>query len=526
MEFSFFVTDNSSGYKTNEKWLEKNQPELYQKIIQYSSNIDLDLNFKEKIWFYYNKLTDRPKCKTCGESIKFRNRFDKPYGEFCSLLCINNNKQEMISRQKKTFNQKYGVDFYPEHKDFVTKQRETKKIKYGDEHYTNVIKQKNTKLEKYGDVNFNNVEKHKVTCLSKYGSDNYAKSNNYQNQINEKFKSLYPDVKILNVNKRNLVIECDVCKSNYEITKQLLYERYNRKYVICTNCNPIGNSSRSGYEIELSNILNSFNIVHETSKRDLIKKELDIYIPNHNIAIEINGLYWHNELFVDEKYHLNKTIECNTLGVSLLHIFEDEWLFKRDIVLSIIKNRLGLTNRVVYARKCVIKEIVSKTSKIFLESNHIQGNVNSKVRLGLYHNDELVSVMSFSKGRVIMGGKKDEWELNRFANVINTNVIGGADKLLKYFIRNYKPNKLISYSDIRLFDGKMYEKIGFKRISQSKPNYWYVIQDIRFHRFNFSKTQLIKNGYDKNQSEKQIMLDRKIYRIYDCGNIRWEYIID
>jgi hypothetical protein len=72
----------------------------------------------------------------------------------------------------------------------------------------------------------------------------------------------------------------------------------------------------------------------------------------------------------------------------------------------------------------------------------------------------------------------------------------------------------------------MYEKIGFKRISQSKPNYWYVIQDIRYHRFNFSKTQLIKNGYNKNQSEKQIMLDRKIYRIYDCGNIRWEYIID
>jgi hypothetical protein len=108
----------------------------------------------------------------------------------------------MISRQKKTFNQKYGVDFYPEHKDFVTKQRETKKIKYGNENYTNVIKQKNTKLEKYGDVNFNNVEKHKVTCLSKYGTDNYAKSNNYQNQINEKFKSLYPDVKIQNVNKK------------------------------------------------------------------------------------------------------------------------------------------------------------------------------------------------------------------------------------------------------------------------------------------------------------------------------------
>lgn len=526
MEFSFFVTDNLSGYKTNEKWLKKNHPELYQNIIDYSSNINFDLNFKEKIWFYYNKLTDRPRCKTCGSQIKFRNRFDKPYGEFCSLPCINNNKKEMVSRQKKTFNEKYGVDFYPKHKDFVTKQKNTKKIKYGDENYTNISKQKETKLDRYGDMYYNNLDKYKITCVSKYGIDNYSKSNNYQNQINEKFKNLYPDIKILNVNKKNLLIQCDICQSDYEITKQLLYERYNRKYTICTNCNPIGNSSRSGYEVELSDILNNLNVSHETSKRDIIKKELDIYIPKHDIAIEINGLYWHNELFVDENYHLNKTIDCKGKGISLLHIFEDEWLFKRDIVLSVIKNRLGLTDRTLYARKCIIKEIDSKTSNQFLEKNHIQGSVNSKVRLGLYHNDELVSVMSFSKGRVIMGGKKDEWELNRFANVINTNVIGGADKLLKYFLRNYNPTKLVSYSDIRLFDGKMYEKIGFKRISQSKPNYWYVIQDLRYHRFNFTKSNLIKEGYNKNQSEKEIMFNRKIYRIYDCGNIRWEYTVN
>lgn len=524
MEFSFFTTNNASGYKTNEKWLRKNHAELYQSIIDYSSNIDLDLNFKEKIWFYYNKLSDRPKCKTCGVNVKFRNRFDKPYGDFCSLYCINNNKEEMIKRQKETFNKKYGVDYYTQHKDFIIKQQTTKFKKYGNKNYSNVVKQKKTKLEKYGNTNYNNIDKYKMTCLSKYGTDNYSKSNNYQNQINKQFKEKYSNVDILNVSKNSLTIKCDQCFSIYEITKKLLYERYNRNYIVCTNCNPIGNSLRSGYELELSDYLNNLGIVHDTSNRTEIKKELDIYIPEKKIAIEINGLYWHNELFVDNNYHLNKTIECNKRGIRLIHIFEDEWLYKKEIVLSIIKNSLGLSERTIYGRKCSIKEVSSKIAKDFFEKNHIQGNVNSKIRLGLFYNDELVSLMSFSRGRIFMGGKYDEWELNRYSNTLNTNVIGGADKLLQYFIKNYQPEKIVSYSDIRLFDGKMYEKIGFLKISQTKPNYWYINQDIRYHRFRYNKSILIKEGYDKNLTEREIMFNRKIYRIYDCGNIRWEYV--
>jgi hypothetical protein len=134
--------------------------------------------------------------------------------------------------------------------------------------------------------------------------------------------------------------------------------------------------------------------------------------------------------------------------------------------------------------------------------------------------------MTFSRGRVIMGGKESEWELNRFCNKLNTNVIGSASKLLKYFIKIYKPIKLVSYSDIRLFSGKLYEKLNFKLISQSKPNYWYIIGDKRHYRFNFKKSNLVRDGYDPNKTEKQIMFDRKIYRIYDCGNLRWELTID
>ena len=183
------------------------------------------------------------------------------------------------------------------------------------------------------------------------------------------------------------------------------------------------------------------------------------------------------------------------------------------------------TNKSFFARKCEIKEIDSEACKNFLNENHIQGNVNSKIRIGLYYQNDLVSVMTFSKGRILMGRKSNEWELTRFSNKINTNVVGAAGRLFKYFIKKYLPTRVVSYSDIRLFNGGMYENLGFKKVSQSKPNYWYVINGIRYHRFNFRKSVLVKEGFDRNKTEKEIMFERKIYRIYDCGHIRWEYNI-
>jgi endogenous inhibitor of DNA gyrase (YacG/DUF329 family) len=524
MDFSFFTTNNKSGYKTQERWLSKNHSELYSKILNYSKKFNINLSFKEKIWFYYNNLNERPKCKTCGREIKFRNRFDKPYGEFCSLKCINENKEEMIKRQKKTFNRKYNVDFYPQHKEFIIKQRKTKLEKYGDENYNNLEQSKKTRLKKYGNENYNNWNQYKITCNKKYGVDNYSKSNNYYNKIIKNYKLLYPNINFINVGKLMVRIKCNECGKESELTKQLLYERNKRNYVICVHCNPIGQSNRSGHEIELSKFLETLLIPHKcSSKKELNGKELDIIIPDYNLAIEIDGVYWHNELFYPFDYHLKKTIGCQEKNIELIHIFEDEWVNKKEIVKSIIKNRLKKTDNSIFGRKCLIKDIDSSTCKKFLNENHIQGNVNSKVKIGLYYQDDLVSVMTFSKGRILMGGKSAEWELTRFCNKINTNVVGAAGKLFKYFINNYHPNKLISYSDIRLFNGDVYKNLGFKRKSQSGPNYWYVINGLRYYRFNFRKSILVKEGYDKNKTEKEIMFDRKIYRIYDCGHIRWEY---
>lgn len=524
MDFSFFINDNKSGYKTQEKWVLKNQPDLYKKIIDYTSKLNIELSFKEKIYFYFHKMDKRPSCKTCGSEIKFRNRFDKAYGEFCSLKCINDNKDEMIERQKKTFQLKYGVDFYPQHNEFIKKQKKTKLERYGDENYNNIEKVKKTKLTRYNDENYSNHEKGKITSLNRYDSENYATSNSYKNRIIQNYKNLYPRINFIDVGKHDVKILCQTCNQESTITKQLVYERSKINQDVCLVCNPLGQSNRSSHEEEVSLFLKSINVEHECSNRSLVKKEIDILVSSKNLCIEINGLYWHSELFVPSNYHLDKTIKCQEKDLDLIHIFEDEWIYKKEIVKSIIKNRLGITENKIYARKCVIKEVNHKTAEIFLNENHIQGKVNSKVRLGLYYGDKLVSMMTFSKGRVLMGGKSHEWELNRFVNLIDTNVIGGADRLFKYFLKNYNPKMVISYSDIRLFNGGMYNQLGFIKKSQSKPNYWYIKNGLRYHRFNYRKSILVKEGFDPKMTEKEIMFSRKIYRIYDCGNIRWEYI--
>jgi len=288
----------------------------------------------------------------------------------------------------------------------------------------------------------------------------------------------------------------------------------------CSKCSLIDTKP----EIELNQWFNDLGIDILTKDRTVLKKkELDIYIPSHKLAIEFNGLYWHSEKYVDSDYHLNKTELCEKQSIQLIHIFEDEWMYKQDIVKSRIKNLLGLSDNKIYGRKCIIKEVSPKESKEFLHNNHIQGNVNSKIKLGLYYNNELVSIMTFGGLRKSMGSVNtdDHYELLRFCNKLNTNVIGGADKLLKYFINNYKPKQITSYADRRWSIGGLYEKLGFKFIYDSKPSYWYIKGLNREYRFKYRKDMLVKEGFDKNKTEHEIMLERGIYRIYDCGSKKY-----
>lgn len=260
--------------------------------------------------------------------------------------------------------------------------------------------------------------------------------------------------------------------------------------------------------------------IRQSNRSILNGKELDIFIPEKNLAIEYNGLYSHQyrptetkeSLIKGKSYHLQKTILCEKQGIQLLQFFSDEWNLKTDIVKSIISSKLGL-NKKIYARKCdkVIVSIQEKNK--FLNDNHIQGEDKSKIKLGLTYNDELVCVMTFCKSRF---NSTYEWELSRFATKQGINVVGGFSRLLKWFREKYD-GSIVSYADRRYSLGNVYSKNGFKVIRINSPSYYYVDKNClkRYNRMKFQKKLI--GAYNCTEYEKARELGYN--KIFDCGTI-------
>jgi hypothetical protein len=234
----------------------------------------------------------------------------------------------------------------------------------------------------------------------------------------------------------------------------------------------------------------------------------------------------------DRYYHKDKLTFFESLGFSVIQIFEDEWLFKTNIVKDKILHKLGINKHTkLYARQCIIKQIDNTISNVFLENTHIQGKVNASLCYGAFYNDELVAVMTFSPNRVFISKKRgnnfNEYELVRFSTTNKYRIVGIAGKLLSYFVMEKLPSKIISYADRRWtskISSNVYEKIGFKLISETNPNYWYVKKYKREHRFNFRKQKLIEMGGDPNKTEWEIMREAKYDRIWDCGHLKYEWV--
>ena len=277
------------------------------------------------------------------------------------------------------------------------------------------------------------------------------------------------------------------------------------------------------YPYNISNIENKIhvwlsdlklqNIVQ--NKRSIIPPlELDIYLPDYRIAIEINGLYWHSELNgKDKHYHIDKTNRCKEKGVQLIHIFEDEWINRQEIVKSIILNKLGMTQHKISARDCVFKELIKKDVYNFLFTNHIQDPIVGKHNYGLFYENELVQLISLSKPRY---NKNFDYELIRSCSKLNTVVVGGFNKLIKNLPIQ---GSLISYVDRRYFTGNSYK--DWRYIGETSPNYYYTKGYQRESRIKYQKHKLARlfpDIHDDELTEWQIMQLAGYDRIWDCGN--------
>ncbi|QPX63297.1 putative homing endonuclease [Campylobacter phage F370] len=294
------------------------------------------------------------------------------------------------------------------------------------------------------------------------------------------------------------------------------YSNFKKGQTICPICDPFNSS----FENEVSNILNNYI---KGNRSILDGKELDFYLPDHNLAIECNGDYWHSESNGKGKdYHLDKTERCESKGIQLLHVFESSWNEKKDIWTSIISNKLGKSKKIM-ARKCILREVSKTEEKEFLESNHLQGFTGSTMCYGLYYQDKLVCLMSFGKPRFT---DKYDWELIRLCTKMGVNVIGGASKLLSYFHRHNK-GSLISYSDRLYSNGEIYKKLGFTFSHYSKPGYFYFKNNRTYSRQQFMKHKL-KDKLEKfnpNLTEAENMVENGYHKVWDCGQGVWVKMI-
>ena len=318
-----------------------------------------------------------------------------------------------------------------------------------------------------------------------------------------------------NVHSHDLVtITCNTCGNAFE---QLMYSHTNNGNG-CPVCKVSKDERMLGLFIE-----QELGMAIIRSDRQILEgHEIDLLIPEKNIGIEVNGNYWHAQLISkeDKFYHLAKTELARRKGITLMQFFGDEIYHKLEICKSIIRTKLGKALHRIHARKCTIRTVEIGPKNQFLMDNHIQGKDQSRIKLGLYHGDELVSLMTFGKPRY---NQEAEWELIRFCNRIHTSVMGAGSKLFTTFVREYKPSSIISYADRRISVGNIYDVLGFKHTHDALPRYYYMDRKNyleRFHRSNFTKAR-IKARYpdvDITKDEWSLMQELNYDRIWDCGN--------
>lgn len=442
-------------------------------------------------------------------------------------------------KSKETCLEKYGVDSFSKTKEYRNKVKETSLKNWGktspmkSEKVKEILKEKTKEKWGYEYASQSPIfqEKRRKHLKEQYG-DNYnqviygGKGNPGQSRrayndfiLNSKIvEPLFSEeeyVKTRQKNINNFKFRCKKCGTIFESWWD------NGGTKSCPNCSILGGTSIE--ERELFDYLKECAIEFKQNDRILISPlEIDAYIPSKHLAIELDGLYWHSTLIQkDKNYHLHKTEECEKQGIQLIHIFEDEWLYKQDIVKSRLKNLLGIYNNKCFARQCEVKEVSSSDSAAFQFQNHIQGAVNSKVNLGLYFKDELVSLMTFSKPRF---DKKHEWELVRFCNKLGWHIPGAASKLLTHFEREYKPKNIVSYADRRWSKGNLYRQLGFELDHISPPDYSYWKNEIHYHRYSrvkYQKHKLSKllENFDPNKTEVENMQDNNFWQVFDSGNL-------
>lgn len=474
---------------------------------------------------------------------KMKNTIKEKYG-VDSVNKIPNVRERIIQTNLK----KYGTEWSSQSKEIKEKSKNNLLDKYGVDCTQKIdsVKEKTTKtnIKKWGVKEFfsskeirekiyktfdNNYgghpmrnekikEKVRETNLNRWGETSPTKNKKIRDKIgSSNFNAWLNKIGLDDKNfiKKDddgyYIVHCETEGKEFKIHPVTYNRRKRNSELISTYLNPLTKNYSKGEKELLEYIKTIYNGEVIPNDRSVLDgKELDIFIPELNLAFEYNGLYFHSDNFKPKRYHQNKFIKSSQNGVKLIQIWEDEWFNEEKKIKSYLNHVFGKTTNRIYGRKCDVKFISVNEYKDFCDVNHLQGYARSKHKIGLYFNDELVSVMSFCSPRV-KSKKNIEFEMVRYCNKLNTTIIGGGSKMFSFFTKNIKPNSIISYSDLDKFNSSFYGGLGFILDGVTEPGFFYFDGLERFSRFSLRKGKISSKNININSYDK----------VFNSGNNRW-----
>lgn len=304
---------------------------------------------------------------------------------------------------------------------------------------------------------------------------------------------------------RVIIVKCNRCDAHTQGSLRMLGKGR------CFQCAPGGSAAQE----EVARYVESLGVEVKRNDRKMLTVELDIYVPSSSFAIEYNGLFWHSHINKPAQYHENKSRLAKEQGIKILHVFEDEWRDKKNIVKSLISSRLGISTRTLGARKCQVRALLLNERKAFFEENHLDGDVSSEIAWGLIYEDKIVYALSLRRPfhKKYLSGL----EISRCCPRLGHNIQGGLSKLVKVareYCKSEHKTCLITYVDTRLGgQGKGYELSGLKISGTTVSRWWWTDMDNRFNRFKF------KANAKERKTEAEVAGDAGVVKIWGCENI-------
>lgn len=487
----------------------------FKEEIEKIAQVIRSTNARQIIWHINHCTLEMPKC-ACGKDVKWH-ADQHQYRQYCSKSCSA--RYTTISKKVRNL-QELGVEWHSQTAAWREQVKQTSLEKFGQEHYAKTkefaTRVSNTNLEKYQVAHVMHVpefrQKQQATVESKYGVSNPAKSKEVQSKTrstNLKLRGVGnplqdPQIRdqIAQTNEsrygsKNPQSNSDIRKKStltkriqqfgetttgklynaewlryeqqtrsvHEIAKELGISSSQLCKIFHAHGVDIARHSSSELERRLALYFQTLGVKIIKNSREVISpKELDLWFPEHGLAVEVNGVYFHSEKFGKTRdYHLEKTKQCESKNITLLQFWDWEINNKWEQVIAMIENHVGLVKEA--DPHCTVKKVSNRKKSQFLKQHHIHGDSESDFNLGLYSpSGDLVSIGAFVKR------SPNHVELSRVCTVPGINSVSCIKKILN----SVSSSTITSTANRMHGQSALYKQLGFDLLETTPPSFFLI----------------------------------------------------